>query len=71
MDLILVQLVPYFLTVALTAVPAWRLFGRVGMSRWWTLISVAPFFGPVIILWIVAYARWDNLHAKPTAALFE
>jgi len=55
--------IPYLLLVVLTAIPAWRLFERAGMSRWWTLMSVVP-LGMIIILWIVAYARWNNGHAK-------
>jgi len=53
------QFVPYLLLIVLTAIPAWRLFGRVGMSRWWTLMSLVP-LGMIVILWIVAYARWNN-----------
>ena len=57
----LAQWLPYAIVVLLTAVPAWKLFGRVGLSRWWTLLSVIP-LGMIIILWFVALRRWP---AKP------
>ena len=51
------QFIPYLLLIVLTAIPAWRLFERTGMSRWWTLLSVVP-LGMIIILWVAAYGRW-------------
>jgi len=53
------QFIPYLLLTVLTAIPAWRLFERTGMSRWWTLLSVVP-LGMIIILWVVAYCRWHG-----------
>jgi len=53
------QLIPYLLLIVLTAIPAWRLFERTGMSRWWTLLSVV-LLGMIIILWVAAYARWHD-----------
>jgi hypothetical protein len=54
-----VQFLPYLLLVILTAIPAWVLFRRIGMSPAWTLLSLVP-LGMIVILWIVAYRRWPN-----------
>jgi hypothetical protein len=51
--------IPYLLLVALTAIPAWTLFRRIGMAPAWTLLSLVP-AGMIVILWIVAYRRWPN-----------
>jgi hypothetical protein len=59
-----IQLLPYLLLVVLTAIPAWALFRRVGMSPAWTLLSLVP-LGMIVILWVVAYRRWPN--SEPSA----
>jgi hypothetical protein len=41
--------------VILTAIPAWTLFARLGMSRWWTLLSLV--LSGVPVLWVAAYWR--------------
>jgi hypothetical protein len=52
-----VAFLPYVILVALTAIPSWILFGRVGHSRWWTLLSIIP-LGMMVVLWLLAFRRW-------------
>ena len=53
------NLLPYAIVVVLTAIPAWALLKRIGLSRWWTLLSVAP-LGMIVILWLIAFRRWPQ-----------
>jgi hypothetical protein len=48
-----------------TFIPSWRIFGRVGITRWWAFASFIPFLGTLVVLWIVAYRAWPkwSLHA--------
>ena len=52
-----ISLLPYLILVVLTAIPSWVLLGRIGLSRWWTLLSLVP-LGMLIVLWMVAFRRW-------------
>jgi hypothetical protein len=53
------QFIPYLLLIVLTAIPAWRLFERIGKSRWWTLLSLVP-LGMILVLWIAAFGQWHG-----------
>jgi hypothetical protein len=53
------DLLPYATVVVLTAIPAWALLNRIGLSRWWTLLSAAP-LGMIVILWLIAFRRWPQ-----------
>lgn len=55
-----VRALPYLLIVALTFIPTWTLMNRVGLSRWWTALSIVP-FGVLVVLWILAYRRWPAI----------
>jgi uncharacterized membrane protein YhaH (DUF805 family) len=55
------QLIPFTLWVVLSVIPALKLLGRLGKSRWWAALVVVPFLGVVVLLWIVAYARWPRV----------
>ncbi len=54
-----INLLPYAIVVLLTAVPSWALLKRIGLSRWWTLVSLAP-LGMIAILWLIAFRRWPQ-----------
>ena len=58
-DLSAAVLLPHLILVVLTAIPAWFLFGRVGFSRWWTLLSLLP-LGMIVILWLLVLRRWPR-----------
>lgn len=52
-----VSILPYILIVALTAIPSWKLLGRVGLAPAWTLLCLLP-LGFIIVMWMVAYRKW-------------
>ena len=51
------MLIPYFVVVVLTIIPAIRILRRVGLSRAWALLAIIP-PGGVLIFWIVAFKSW-------------
>jgi hypothetical protein len=59
---VLVSLVPFLLMAALVVVPAVKLLRRIGKSWAWTLVSFVPGIGPIILIWIVAFSRWEPQH---------
>jgi uncharacterized membrane protein YhaH (DUF805 family) len=59
---VLVNLVPLLLMAALVVVPAVKLLRRVGKSWAWTLVAFVPGIGPIILIWIVAFSRWEPQH---------
>ena len=59
-----------FLLVALsTVVPASQALRRVGLSPWWSILSVIPTVG-WFALWAFAYAPWPKLRADSQAKVF-
>ena len=56
----IVQLVPLLLIWAITVVPMYFIVRRVGMSPWWLLFLIVPFWGLIVLLWIVAFKRWPK-----------
>jgi uncharacterized membrane protein YhaH (DUF805 family) len=59
---VLVNLVPLLFMAALVVVPAVKLLRRVGKSWAWTLIAFVPGFGPIILIWILAFSQWEPQH---------
>lgn len=57
---ILIQLVPALVWTALLAVPLAFILRRTGMSRWWLLMAIVPMIGALVLLWLVAFARWPR-----------
>jgi hypothetical protein len=55
----LITLFFYFVLVAATMVPSWRILRRIGLSPWWSLCSFVP-IGTIVMLWIIAYRRWPK-----------
>jgi len=54
------HLLPSLLLAIVTGIPLWILLGRVGLSRWWTLLAILP-LGFLILLWMLALRRWPRL----------
>jgi hypothetical protein len=54
-----VNLLPYAMVAILTAIPSRAVLKRIGLSRWWTLLSLAP-LGMIVILWLIAFWRWPQ-----------
>jgi hypothetical protein len=66
------NLLPLILII-LTAIPSVALLKRLGLSRWWAVISIVPILGTIAILWFVTFRRWPTvLEGKErTAAVFD
>ncbi len=43
----------------------WRIFTKAGMSGALSLISIVPFIGPIIVLCILAFGRWNVAPITP------
>ena len=56
----LIQLLPLVLVWVLSIVPSVRLLGRVGKSKAWAFLALWPVVGLLILVWIVAYSRWEQ-----------
>ena len=54
-----VSSIPFLLAYVLVAIPLFTLFGRVGLSRVWTLLLLVP-FGIFVLLWMLAYRKRPN-----------
>jgi hypothetical protein len=39
-------------------VPLWKIFGKTGMSPWFSLFVLIPALGGLICILILAFARW-------------
>ncbi len=57
---ILIQLMPLAIVWVLSIIPSVRLLGRVGKSKAWALLALWPLVGLLILVWIVAYSRWEQ-----------
>lgn len=44
----------------LWAVPIWRIASRVGLNKWLAIFGFFSFIGPLIVLWYLAFARWNT-----------
>ncbi len=67
-----VQLLPFYIWLIVSLIPALSICKRVGKTRWWAaLVVFPPLIGLVIFLFILAYSRWSvtptvNLEVRPT-----
>ena len=61
----LVQIFPLMLMTAIALIPFLRILKRVGRSGWWVLFLFVPFFGLLIMPWIIGFMRWNR---DPNAA---
>jgi hypothetical protein len=49
-------------------IPLVRILRRTGKSPWWALIGIFILWGPLIVLWIIAYGRWPKIDKEANAA---
>lgn len=47
------------LAAFLLVVPFWRLLPRIGIPAWVSVVAVVP-FAAIVLLWIVAFSRWEG-----------
>jgi uncharacterized membrane protein YhaH (DUF805 family) len=52
------SLLPLVVWSLIAIIPAISMCGRTGKTRWWAVIAVIPFIGPLILLFVFAYSRW-------------
>jgi hypothetical protein len=63
-DTFFIQIVPLLIWYVIGAIPAFLVVRRTGMSGWWGLLLLIPIFGFVIVLWVVAFARWPRARSR-------
>jgi hypothetical protein len=49
-----------FFIVAL-AIPIAKILGRLGFSKWWTIVYFIPLLN-IVGIWILAYVRWPAVN---------
>ncbi|NSX54513.1 hypothetical protein [Parasulfitobacter algicola] len=52
------------------SVPVFIVIRRLGLSPWWNVMHIVPFYGGLILLWIVALKRWPE-HSVDPVEVFE
>jgi uncharacterized membrane protein YhaH (DUF805 family) len=57
------QLLPFAIWSVLSLIPALSICKRVGKTRWWSVIALLPFIGPIVFMFIIAYSQW---YVKPS-----
>ena len=53
-----VMLLPSLVMILLPLIPVIYPLKRVGMSLAWALLLLFPFFGFVVVVWVIAFSRW-------------
>ena len=53
-------LLPSLMMILLPLIPILYLLRRVGMSLAWALLLLFPFFGLVVLVWLIAFGRWKR-----------
>jgi uncharacterized membrane protein YhaH (DUF805 family) len=56
---LLLQLMPLTLLAVLSIIPSIKLLNRVGKSWAWSMLTIWPLVGQIVLLWVVAYSRWE------------
>ena len=49
---------------AVFAIPLIALVSRLRLSRWWMTFLIVPFYGAIVLLWIVAFKRWPDRYGN-------
>jgi len=47
--------------IVIMAIPIAKILGRLGFSKWWTIVYFIPFVN-IIGIWMLAYARWPAVN---------
>ncbi len=77
----MVGVLQYVAVVAIATWMFWRIFDKAGLPTWWAWLACIPIFGlltpihialglligiPVVMLWVLAFARWPALDGART-----
>jgi hypothetical protein len=55
--------VPIIIMLVLTIIPSIRLLRRAGLHVALAVLNIVPFYGTVVLIWIIAYSNWPNAQA--------
>jgi len=69
METILV-FVPVAIVVVLTIIPSIRLLRRAGMHVALAALNIVPFYGTVVLIWIIAYSNWPKREDEKLSEVF-
>lgn len=61
----------YMVFAALIVIPAWKIFGKAGLTPALSLLVFIPYVGEVIALAILAFAEWSNDDSGPPPTSIE
>lgn len=56
----LLQFVPLAFWIVITIIPTVRLLKRTGLHWAFAALNLIPFFGTIILIWIIAYRKWPK-----------
>ena len=59
--------VPIAIILVLTIPPSIRLLRRTGLHVALVALNIVPFYGTVILIWIIAYSNWPNTQAAESS----
>ena len=59
--------VPIAIILVLTIPPSIRLLRRTGLHVALVALNIVPFYGTVVLIWIIAYSNWPNSQAAKSA----
>jgi len=52
--------VAFAVTVAVILYPIGRILGRIGLSPFWSVVALIPFFN-LVALWVLAFIDWPQI----------
>jgi len=59
--------VPIAIILVLTIPPSIRLLRRTGLHVALVALNIVPFYGTVVLIWIIAYSNWPNTHSAKSS----
>ena len=59
--------VPIIIMLVLTIIPSVRLLRRTGLNVALVALNIVPFYGTVVLIWIIAYSNWPNTQAAKSS----
>lgn len=60
LQLVVSLLTTLFLVSYVATLPFWMIFKKSGLSCWWSLLNLIPFFGWIIVLHVLAFRQWPS-----------
>lgn len=57
-EALVMQFVPLIFLSLIFVLPSLRILRRAGLSRWWAVLVLIPFFGWAALQCFIAFAKW-------------